>query len=96
VCMGVSANEHSAVAIWKRAIEPEAGDLAPEEARAILRLHLSSADLDRADQRAAQARVGQLTPEQERELDDYLAVGSALGFLKSKARGSLKRAGLTN
>jgi hypothetical protein len=49
--MGASANEHSAVAIWKRAIEPEAGNLAPEEARVILRLHLSSADLDRASSR---------------------------------------------
>ncbi|HUF61767.1 MAG TPA: hypothetical protein VMN36_06805 [Verrucomicrobiales bacterium] len=93
--MGISPTEHSAVAIWKRAIKPESGDLAPEEARAILRLDLSPADLDRADELAAQARAGTLTAEQERELDDYLAVGSALDFLKSKARVSLKRAGLT-
>jgi hypothetical protein len=47
--------------------------------------------LNRADKLAAKARVGILTPEEERELDDYVAVGSALEFLKSKARTSLKR-----
>jgi hypothetical protein len=82
------------VAIWKRAIEPETGDLTPEQAGAVLRLKLSAADLDRADALAAQAKLGALTPEQERELTDYLTVGSALEFLKSKARLSLKRAGM--
>ena len=43
------------------------------------------------DKLAAKARGGILTAEEERELDDYVAVGSALEFLKSKARTSLKR-----
>jgi hypothetical protein len=77
------------VAIWKRTIEPEAGGLDAAEARALLRLKLSAQDLERADELAAKARAGRLTPAEEREFDDYLAVSSALEFLKSKARMSL-------
>ena len=86
--MSAVANEQSTVAVWKRAILPENGDLSPEEARAILRLKLANEDLDRADELAAKARLGALSPEEERELDIYLSVGSALEFLKSKARRS--------
>ena len=82
----------AAVGIWKRTIEPETGTLSAAEARALLRLKLSGSDLDRADVLAAKARAGQLTAPEERELEDYLTVGSALEFLKSKARRSLKRA----
>ena len=90
--MKTSAAEHSAVAIWHRAIQPEVADLTPAQARAVLRLRLAPEDLDRADDLAAQARQGKLAPKGERELDDYLAVGSALEFLKSKARLTLKTA----
>ncbi len=83
--------DNSAVAIWKRTIQPETGDLPPAEARAILRLKLSTQDLDRADELSAKAREGTLTPEEESELETYLTVGSALEFLKSKARLSLQR-----
>lgn len=92
--MSVTITDHSAVAIWKRAIEPEEGGLAATVARALLRLKLSAQDVERADELAAKARAGRLTTAEERELDDCLAVGSALEFLKSKARMSLRRAGL--
>ncbi len=83
--------DNSSVAVWKRTIQPERGDLSPEEARVVLRLKLSAQDLDRADDLSAKARLGQTTPQEERELDDYLSVGSALEFLKSKARLSLSK-----
>jgi hypothetical protein len=57
-----------------------------------LRLRLSSVDLGRADELAAKARAGGLASEEEREMDDYVAIGGALEFLKSKTRLSLKRA----
>lgn len=66
------------MAIWRRAIEPETGALPPAEARALLRLKLAPADLDRADALAAKARAGQLTAAEERQLDNYLTVSSAL------------------
>ena len=81
----------AAVGIWKRTIEPETGTLSAAEARALLRLRLSGPDLDRADVLAAKARAGQLTAPEERELEDYLSVGSALEFFKSKARRSLRQ-----
>jgi hypothetical protein len=92
--MSAAIGESSAVAIWKRAIEPEAGTLPPAEARAMLGLRLAKADLDRADTLAAKARAGGLTPQEHQELDNYLTIGSVLEFLKSKARLSLREAGV--
>jgi hypothetical protein len=89
--MNAVLNGSAAVGIWKRIIEPEAGTLSAAEARALLRLRLSGPDLDRADILAAKAQAGQLKEPEERELEDYLAVGSALEFLKSKARRSLRQ-----
>jgi hypothetical protein len=83
--------EHSPVAIWKRTIQPDTGNFTSTEAKALLRLRLSPPDLDRTDELTAKARAGKLTSGEERELDDYVAIGSALEFLKSKARLSLKR-----
>jgi hypothetical protein len=84
--------DHSPVAIWKRTIQPESATLAPAEARAMLRLRLSPLDLSRVDELAAKLRAGGLAAEEEREMSDYVAIGGALEFLKSKARLSLKRA----
>ncbi len=90
--MSAVISESSAVAIWKRAIEPEAGSLPPAEAKAMLRLKLAEADLDRADVLAAKARAGRLTAQERQQLDNYLTIGSVLEFLKSKARRSLRKA----
>jgi len=90
--MSAVISESSAVAIWKRAIDPGNGTLPPAEARAMLRLKLAEADLDRADALAAKARAGRLTPEEDRQLNNYLSIGSVLEFLKSKARRSLRQA----
>lgn len=89
--MSALVAERSAVAVWKRAIQPDDGTLRPAEARALLRLKVAEADLDRADALAAKARSGQLTAEEDRELENYLTIGSVLEFLKSKARRSLHK-----
>ena len=88
--MSAIVAENSAAAIWHRAIQPKKSDLDPSAARALLRLKFSRADLDRADALAAKASAGALTPAEGRELEDYRTVGTALEFLKSKARLSLK------
>ena len=77
---GYLASSHSAKKIG----------LDPAAARALLRLRFSRADLNRADELAAKASAGTLAPAEERELEDYRTVGTALEFLKSKARLSLK------
>lgn len=89
--MSVMIAENSASAIWQRTIETQRSELDPAAARALLRLKFSRADLERADKLAAKARAGRLTSTEKRELEDYRAVGTALEFLKSKARLSLKR-----
>ena len=90
--LSVVNSDGSIVAIWKRAIRPEAGSFSPADAKAMLRLKLAQADLERADALAAKARAGKLSPKEEQQLDNYLAVGSVLEFLKSKARRSLREA----
>jgi len=89
--MSVGLTENSASAIWERTIQPRKSRLDPAVARALIRLKFSRGDLDRADKLAAKARAGNLTATEERELEDYRTVGTALEFLKSKARFSLKR-----
>jgi hypothetical protein len=89
--MSVMIAENSASAIWQRTIETKRSNLDPAAARALLRLKFSRADLDRADELAAKARDGRLSAAEERELEDYRTVGTALEFLKSKARLALKR-----
>lgn len=83
--------QNSASAIWERTIESTPDRLNAAAARVLLQLHLSQLDLDRADELAAKARSGALSEDEERELEAYRAVGTALEFLKSKARISLKR-----
>ena len=83
--------ENSSSAIWQRTIEGKKSRFDPAAARALLQLKFSRADLRRADDLAAKARAGILSATEERELEDYRAVGTALEFLKSKARLTLKR-----
>jgi hypothetical protein len=90
--MSTGITEHSAVGVWKRVIEPESGTMPPAEARVMLTLKLADADIERAELLAGKSREGQLAPGEEHELDSYLTIGSAIEFLKSKARRSLKQA----
>ena len=89
--MSISPAINSATAIWQRAIVPGRGTFAAAAARALLGLRLSARDLDRADALAAKAAAGKLTPGEARELEAYRSVGTALEFLKSKARRSLRK-----
>ncbi len=64
--------------------------MAPEEVRLVLRWRLAESDRDRVRPLSAKASEGSLAPEEAVELDNYLNVGSALEFLKAKARLSLR------
>ena len=79
----------SSVAIWERAIQPARRSLDAASARALLQLKLSKRDLDRADALAMRAAQGNLSEGEAEELESYRSVGTALEFLKSKARRSL-------
>ena len=86
-----TATEVTETEIWVRAIQPDKGDLSPEAAREWLRLRLSNADMERIRELSQKADDGVLTPDEERELDTYLTVGSVLELLQAKARLSLSK-----
>jgi len=92
--MSTITTENASAAIWERIIRPDQDDLSPEEARAVLRWKFSDADRQRANELSSKARADALSAAEERELDEYLAIESALICLKSKARLSLQRLGL--
>lgn len=81
----------STIAIWERAIQPARRSLDSASARALLELKLSKRDLDRADALAARAAQGKISGDEATELESYRSVGTALEFLKSKARRSLAK-----
>jgi hypothetical protein len=81
--------------ILARTIEPTKGNLSIEATRLILSFHLSPADWERVNELAAKARAGTLTAEERVELDEYERITCLLELMQSKARLSLKQAGLS-
>jgi hypothetical protein len=88
------AAEKTAPAIWGRVIKPDDGTLSPEAARGLLALAFDAEDQRRVDVLSRKAQDGSLTPEERAELGEYVRVNHELMILQSKARVSLKRAGL--
>ena len=88
--MSIATRETEAE-IWSRTIEPEQGNLSAEAAQALLALKLPPADVERVNLLSSRAASGALTPQETRELDNYLNVGRTLELLKAKARLSLRR-----
>jgi hypothetical protein len=78
-----------------RTIRPDEGDLSPETSRWLLRIRLSPDDCEKVHSLAAKARAGTLTIDERLELDEYEYVTSLLELMQSKARLSLRNAGLT-
>lgn len=80
--------------ILGRLIMPQKSQLSPDAARSILELRFQSADQVKVDRLSTKAREGSLTPTERAELEEYIRVADLLAMLKSKARLSLKKAGL--
>lgn len=78
------------VAILGRAVEPTNWRLTPEAAQAILSLGLATDDRQRMDELAAKARAGELTADEEIEIENYRQVGCLIELLKSKSRQFLR------
>jgi hypothetical protein len=93
--MSPSSTTDHGVEILTRTIAPTEGDFPVEAAQAILRFRLASADGERVNELAAKARAGTLAAEERAELDDYERVTCLLELMQSKARLSLKHAGLS-
>jgi len=87
----ISSNE---AAIVGRLIKPDHGDFSPEAARELLSLQFGPEDQTRMRELSLKAQDGTLTDSEQAELENYRRVGYWLGILWSKARLSLKRAGM--
>ena len=88
--LGCPNNE---TAILGRAVDPSNWRLTPDAAEAILSLNLSATDEARMDELAAKARAGQLTADEEVQIENYRQVGCLIELMKSKARLFLRAAG---
>lgn len=73
-------------AILARATDLTNWRLTPEGAQAIASLKLADEDKRRMDELAARARAGELTPDEEIEIDEYRQAGCVIELLKSQAR----------
>ena len=89
--MGTSTVSIDAL-ILARVIVPEEPGISPGVAEELLKLGFSNDDHQRMSELAEKARQGTLTPEERAETEGFERVSSFLGFLKSKARVSLKNA----
>lgn len=81
-------------AILGRLIRPERDDLSPEAARSILQLAFDEQDRARMHELALKAQLGELTAEEQAEIESYRRIGRLVDLMHSKARRSLKRAGV--
>lgn len=81
-------------AIVGRLIKPDHGDFSPEAARELLSLRFGEDDQVRMRDLSRKAQDGDLSESEQAEVENYRRVGYWLGILWSKARLSLKNAGL--
>ena len=86
----------SEVAIFGRVLEADDETLPITAAQAILGLGFAGADKDRMRELLVKAKQGALTVEEQAEINNYEKVGHLLSLMKSKARRSLKMAGMGN
>jgi hypothetical protein len=65
--------------------------MSPDAAIKILKLGFSSQDLSRIHELAVKNQEGRISPEEVKELDNYIQAGDLLALLQSKARAFLKK-----
>ena len=62
----------------------------PTAARALLKLAFSAKDRERMSELSAKARAGNLTPDEEQEVDTFERLGCVLDILHSTDRRALR------
>jgi hypothetical protein len=83
--MSTTAANHDAD-ILARVIVPGRPELTKQTAKMLLALDFPPEDRERMNRLAAKARDGELTDDEQHEIDAYERVGHILSLLKSKAR----------
>ena len=87
--MQLTEQRNTEAAILARLIQPRT-EMDSHVARYLLALAFEPSDVERMNQLAERVRDGNLSAEEETELDGYLHVGNLLTIMQSKARVYLK------
>ena len=87
-----TAAPNTEMSILSRVVDPEKGDVPREAAELILRLDFHDRDRKRMRELVAKNQEGELSPEEEVELENYRHVGRFLDLIRSKARRALQDA----
>jgi hypothetical protein len=82
------------MSILARIVAPDDPSFPPDLARRVLAMRFDDEAIRRMNELSEKASRGTLSPDETEETDIYDRVGSFLGLLHSKARQSLKKAGL--
>jgi hypothetical protein len=85
----ITQSRNTEAAILARLIQSRT-EMDSHVARYLLSLAFEQTDVERMNQLAERARVGNISREEETELDGYLHVGNLLTIMQSKARVYLK------
>ena len=80
-------------AIWARLIQSPKEPISPEAARYLLSIDFSQADRARMQELMDESNEGQLTSDDEAELDSYVNIANVLSVMHSRARVALRSAG---
>ncbi len=92
--MATESLPNTEITILSRIIDPNDASLSPEAAKSILALDFPERDHQRMSSLVEKNATGELTAEEQAELESYNNVGHLLALWQSKARVSLKRANL--
>jgi hypothetical protein len=78
--------------LMERVFDPSGEGMVPVLAERILEMDFPEADATRAEELNEKANDGTLTPEEESELEAFVAISGMLAFWQSKARQALRNA----
>lgn len=84
-------NPNTEANILARLIQFGQEELSRGAAEYLLSLQFSDRDIARMNELSELAREGELTNEQQSELDSYLHVGNLIAIMQSKGRRALRR-----
>jgi hypothetical protein len=90
--MSSPAVESFDTAILTRAISPVRKSLSRDVAEEILQWDFPAEDKVRMAELSAKARAGELSVEEETEIDSYVRVGHIVNLMQAKARLAIKQA----
>lgn len=76
--------------ILERVLTSSTGKFEPELARYFISMHFPPEDQRRCDVLARKAQDGELTPQEQDEIEEYMRVSNFLALLQSMARRALK------